>query len=250
MGLLKLAISRQKKSLVSYNGSATELPPFYQTNSQQLQITVVDETGDPVNPYAAVDLSASGLRAVVSAGVTGTEGDEAAELLAATYEAGWAWDAGSSSFLGSINFHTSEIDALIGGEAFDSAILEINVITGGVAETIFGHRSGATNIIINANADVGGAAAPTIVAQPQVVGTKTLQTGVGGVTIADNLVTIAGLALAGAPSNVFIWINAPAGSGPIYASFVIGSATADHFSAILSAIPPNNNYSLTYVLTF
>jgi hypothetical protein len=77
-----------------------------------------------------------------------------------------------------------------------------------------------------------------------------IQNGVGGVTLADNLFTLSGLALAGAPANVFIWINAPAGSGPIFGCFVTGSATADHFSVILSAIPAVTNYTLTYALTF
>jgi hypothetical protein len=250
MAILKLAIDRQNKTLVEVSGSFTELPPLYQTNTQQFQIQVVDPTGDPGAPYEVVDCSASELRVVLAAAVTGTEGDEAANLLAATYEAGWGWDAGLDAFTGSLNLHTAELIEFIGNNAFAAAIFEVNLITGGVSETLFGHRSGAANCTISANADIGGADAPEIIEQAQVVGTKILQDGVGNVTIVDNLVTIAGLALAGVPAHVFIFINAPSGSGFIGGCFVIGSATANQFEVILSAIPDVNTYSLTYILTF
>lgn len=251
MSLIKLAISRQTKQLVNYNGGTTSLPPLFQTNDQSFQITIVDDPVGFGSPYTPVDLSAAGLRVVISQRVTGQEGDEAENLLAATYEAGWAWDAINSCFTGSLNLHTSEIAGFLLNKSFAQAFFEINAVTGGVAETIYGHRSGQENCFLQANADIGGADAPSIISQPgTVVGSKTIQDGVGGVTVVDNVVTISGLALAGAPANVFIWILAPSGSPPIWGNFVIGSSTADHFSVILGAIPENNNYKVLYIITF
>lgn len=250
MGLLKLAIDRQSKSLVSFNGSATALPPFYELNTQPFRIQIVDPTGDPTDPYDVVDCSANGLRAIICQKVTGVSGDEAGHLLAATYEAGWAWDAGLEAFTGSINLNTVEIQQHIGELSHKAAILELNLMTGAVPETVFGSRTGDNNITINANGDDGGATAPSIITVDETVGTVAIQHGVGGITMADNIVTLAGLGLAGVPVNVFIWINAPAGSGFIGGNFIVGSASTAGFQVVLSAIPENNNYQLTYVLTF
>lgn len=247
MSTLKLALNEQDKTLASLSGSVTGIPGLFQTNTQALQIQVVDPDVSGIfnSTFTVQDCSANQLRVVVSDAVTGDLGDAAANLLAATLEAGFAWDVGLQAFIGNLNLMTAEVAAFIGSAASRGAILEINLVTAGVPTTLF---QGA--VTLYGNADEGGAAAPSIIADAETVGTVAIQNGVGGVTIVDNVVTVAGLALAGAPAHVFLWINAPAGSGAILANFIIGSATADHFSFVLDAIPPNNNYSVTYVLTF
>ncbi len=246
MGLLKLAIDRQTKSLVSVSGSVTS-PILYQINQQDFQIQIVDAPIAFGAGYTAVDCSAAGLRVLILDQVTGNQDDT---RLAQTLEAGWAWDSGSQAFLGTIDLNTAEMQAYLGPLGFKSAILEINLMTGGVPETVFGAKNGSVNLTINANGDDGTADPPEILTQAQITGTVAIQDGVGGVTLVDNLFTLSGLALSESPAHVFIWINAPSGSGPIYGCFVAGSATSDHFSVILSAIPANNNYSVTYALTF
>ncbi len=249
MALLKLAFDRQNKTLVSFNGSAEEIPPLYQTNVQAFRIQIVDPTGDPAAPYEVVDCAAFSLRAVLASTTTGELGDMTENLLAATYEAGWGWDAGDEAFLGSISLDTSEIAAFIGALAFKSAIIEFNLVSGSDPETVYGAINGGANITINANADEMDSVAPSAVGEAT-IGTVGIEHGVGGVTIAENVVTIAGLGLGGVPSAVLIFINAPSGSGPIFPNFIRGSASTDGFSFIMSGIPENTNYTFTYVLSF
>ena len=115
MGLLKLAIDRQNKTLVIFDGSVAAIPPLYQTNTQTFQITVVDPVnGSPYREtYTKVDCAAYGLRAVVSVGTTGATGDETSNLLAATYEAGWSWDADNLCFTGSVDCNTASLNGSI-----------------------------------------------------------------------------------------------------------------------------------------
>ncbi len=249
MGLLKLAFDRQNKALVDFNGSAVEIPPLYQTNVQSCRIQIVDPTGDPSAPYEAVDCAAFSLRAVLAAAVTGKVGDEAENLLAATYEAGWGWDAGLVAFTGSISLDTAEVAAFLGEAASKPAIFEVNLVSGGFPETVYGSISGAANIAINANADELDSTPPTLF-DAATVGTVGIVTGVGGVTIAENVVTITGLGLGAIPAVVAIWINAPSGSGPIFPNFIRGSASTAGFSFIMSGIPENNNYTFTYALSY
>ena len=58
-----------------------------------------------------------------------------------------------------------------------------------------------------------GSPAPTSLTTAQVIGTKTLQDGVGGVSIVANRVTVSGLALGGAPSiaGPLLELDEPAG---------------------------------------
>lgn len=159
MGLIKLAIDRQNKELVEFNGSAVTLPPLYQTNTQPFRIQVVDSTGDPGTPYVAVDCTGLSLRVVITGVVTG--GNDT--LLAGTLEADWSYDAVNDWFTGSVDFNTAEISTFIGANAYKAAFLEINLMDGGSPTTLFGAKSGATNAIINANGDdlLGTAPAPS-----------------------------------------------------------------------------------------
>lgn len=244
-GLLKLALDRQAKAPVEFNGSASSLPPLYQTNTQGMRIQVVDFTDDPSEPYEVVDCSASELRVVISKLVTGQLGDAAENTLASALEAAWAWDAGEEAFVGEINLLTLELAAAIGAEASGDYILEINLITGGVPTTIF-----QGTVTVFGNADENGAVAPSIIEDAETAGIFTIQDGVGGVVVDNTRVSITGLALGGAPSAVYPWVECPADSGFIGCNFEVGSASADGFSVRLSGIPPNNNYKVRYRLTF
>lgn len=245
MGLIKLAINRQTKQLVSFNGSVSSLPPFYQTNTQEFRIQIVDQAGGRFNTtYTAVDCSAGELRVILCSEVTGIPGDEASMLLAATYETGWAWDVGEQAFTGTINFATAEIQGHIGDNEFKSAILEVNLIESGVPQTVFGLSSGSSNVVIWANGDIGQTDAPSVTAPSN--GVVTIQNGVGGVTIAGNEVTLAGLGLGFTPSYWRLWIETPAGQGFIGCNYKIGSGSAAGFTAILSAVPPTTTYKLRY----
>lgn len=244
MGLLKLAIDRQNKALVSFNGSVTALPPLYQTNSQDFRIQIVDPSGGPFSTtYTAVDCSASELRVVLAVAATA----ETDSILAATYAAGWSYDAGNNWFTGTLDFNTAEIQQFIGSATHKAAVLEINLVTDSTPETVFGSKSGGTNVILNGNADEDGTTAPSVLTAPPSIGSKAIQDGVGGVTIVDNVVTVTGLGLAFTPSYFLLFINAPSGSGAITGNFVIGSGSSGGFSFVLSAIPENNNYTVTYV---
>jgi hypothetical protein len=250
MALIKIAIDRQNKTLVEYNGSVPELPPLYELNSQEFRVQVVDPTDDLSAPYEPVDCAVLAIRMVVSIAATGTQGDETENLLAAAYEAAWTWDAGDMCFNGEIDFNTAETAAYIGDAAFKTAILEVNLVIGGRLETLLSHRGGSTNFQISANCDSGGSEAPSLLAEPTITDTLPIDDSVDGIAVTDNVVEVTDLGLADTPSAVFIFINAPSGSGPIFCNLIIGSVTTDGFSFIMSGVPENDNYTFTYVLAF
>lgn len=70
----------------------------------------------------------------------------------------------------------------------------------------------------------------------------------GGVTVAANIVTVAGLTWNAAPSQVFVVVNLPAGAASIiFANVITSTITKTGFQFVLSAIPDNNNYTFTYM---
>lgn len=249
MGLIKLAINRQTKQLVSYDGSVTTLPPLYQTNTQEFRVQVVDPSGGLFNTtFTPVDVTGSQLRMVLSQVATGVSGDESSNLLAAAYAGAWAWDGTNKWFTGSLDLNTAEIALYIDQASSKTAILELNLVTGGTPETLLSHTSGAaTNVTLCANCDAASASAPSVLTTPPSIGEKAIVDGVGGVTIADNVVTVTGLALGFTPSYWLIWVNAPSGSGAIAANFIVGSGSSGGFSFVMSAIPENDDYTVTYV---
>lgn len=246
MGLLKLAFDRQRKALVSYDGSATTIPPLYQRNTQDIRITVVDSSnGSPFRPvYTPVDLSAVGLRLVIVASVTG----EADTVLAATHEAGWAWDGVNNCFNGQVDLNTAEVDSFIGSASSKAAVLEVNIVTAGVYETVFGSPDGRTNVTLSAIADDASAAAPASLGTPPTIGRLALDHGVDGVSIASNIVTVTGLGLGFTPSYFLLWIEAPSGSGFMGVNFVVGSGSSAGFDAVINAVPDDiADYKLVYI---
>lgn len=159
MGLIKLAIDRQNRKLVSFGESVTELPQLYQTNTQQFRIQIVDpETSNPFRAvYNAVDCSAMDLRLVIVGSVTG--GDDT--VIAALFEADWSYDTDNDWFTGSLELNTDEMAAFLDQVAYANAVLEINLMEGGLPTTILGSIQGSTNIVISANGDDLSASGPT-----------------------------------------------------------------------------------------
>ena len=245
MSRRKLTINRNTQSLVSVPGrtGATGLTGF-QTNETDFSVQVIDDSDTTIGQAAEiVDLSTFGMRAVLYLQATGTEGDESANTLVATYEAGWAWDVTTQSMFGTLDFHTAEIAAFLGENDLASARMEINLVKpNGRYETVL-----QIPVSLRANADIGAATAPASLAAPPTTGKVAIQNGVGGVTIADNVVTVAGLGLGFTPSDYLLFFYAPAGSGPITGDLINGSVTSDSFSFILTAIPENNNYFVRWI---
>lgn len=157
MGLVKLSIDRQNKTLVAFNGSSSELPKFFQTNEQQFRIQIVDPTDDLSAPYEALDCSGMELRLVIVDAVTG--GDDT--VLAATFEDDWAYDTDNDWFTGVVNFNTDEMTAFLENVASADAVLEINLMDGGIPTTVYGSNQGAKNITINSNGDDLTSSGPT-----------------------------------------------------------------------------------------
>jgi hypothetical protein len=245
--MLYLAFDIVNKTLVPYNGSAVALPGFYQTNLVELQLQFVTPTPGSVVPYSAVDVSGAATfpRLTIASKVTGTLGDEATYALAQAVEGAFTWDPINLWYTGVINLDTAAMSTYIGAQSSQPGVIEVDLTTGGVdPNTIF---QGTCTVF--GNADGGGA--PSVTPVNGTGGTTLLQNGVGGVTIAGRLVTVAGLVWGAVPTAVLIHIHIPAdGNGVIFGSYILGSATAAGFQFNLSGAPDNNNYMFTYIPVF
>lgn len=243
MSGLYLACNIQTKGLAGKDGSVTGLPVVYQTNSQPLRIQPVnpDVSAEFNQTFTVLDCAAKQLRVVISGKATGEEGDETEQLLAAAYEAAWAWDAALDSFTGNIDLHTAEVAAFLDEASQKTALIEINLIESGRATTIF-----QGSITIRANIDSGGSSAPSVLSPAPASFTRAMIDGADGVSIAENVVTISGLGLGFTPSNILPFMAAPAGAGAITPDYVVGSATTDAVTFVLSAIP-SSGYILTFI---
>lgn len=245
MGATKIACNRQDKlKLAPYAGSVTTLAGFFQTNTEEFLIRVVDpNVSSPIGQiFTVLDCSDSELRLVIYSFATGNEGDEAEHILAASYEAAFTWDADQNGFVGKLNLHTEEVAAYIDQAESRAAKIEINLITDGVPTTVY---QGSVTLL--ANADIGGSTAPSVLTETGGLARVTLVAG-DDVSFTDNVVTISGLGLGSAPSYFLILgVEAPDGYGPITANFVQGSGSSDGFSVVLSAVPEVDTYKLVYL---
>lgn len=124
MGLLRLFIDRQNKTLVNYNGtgSVTNLPGLFQSNVVTLQISVVDPISS-LGTYQLVDLNGFGMRVSIGDTPTGTAGGPTPLALQDTF----VWNAGGKYFQADLALNTAAIDAFIGAAAAKGAYFEVNI---------------------------------------------------------------------------------------------------------------------------
>ena len=129
MSLIKLAIDRQSRRLVTYNGSASSLPDLFQGNNQSFQIQFVDPATSGLGTYTPVDMAGTGLRVSIGATPTGTAGSPTPLAIQNT----WTWNSGANQkyFTGSIALNVAAIDSFIGTAAQATAYFEINSTSGG-----------------------------------------------------------------------------------------------------------------------
>ncbi len=133
MSALNLAIDRQNRKLVNYNGQVTAIPAVFQGNVIDLRIQVVDPTGVVSGAqYSAVALGSYGMRVAIGAEPTGTSGGPTPLALQNTF----TWNAADSSFTGSIECNTAAIDSFIGSASSRSAWFEVNLTLAGNRITI------------------------------------------------------------------------------------------------------------------
>ena len=243
--MLYLVFDLGSGSIVSYNGSDTAIPTLYQTNPVPLQIQFVTVDSTALSgSYAVYNAAANGLVVSLASKITGVEANEATYLLAQVLQAGFAWDPVNLWFTGTLNLNTIPLATFLGTNQTLPAFFEVNLTTGGVnPETVY---QGQVNVA--GNAYEPGAANPAPVAGSY--GTLGLQNGVGGVTIAGNLVTVAGLNWGSIPNAVLIGVNVPTGKGLIFGCYVPGSATLAQFQFNLSAPPDDNTYTFSYIPLF
>jgi len=152
MGLLKLAIDRQNKTLVAFNGSITSLPALFQSNVASLQISVVDPTGDLGSPYSIVDEQGASLRVAVGATPTGTAGGPTPLALQDTF----SYDSSSHWFTGTLDLNTAGVNSHIGANSSATAYFEVNLTLAGNRTTIL-----QTTFLLKAVVDELTATVPT-----------------------------------------------------------------------------------------
>lgn len=134
---IKLVINRQAKALVTFNGSASAIPPMFQSNTLDFEVSAVDPatsvTANP--PYILADLGSFGLRVAIGPTPTGTAGGPT--VLAIALPAAWSWDATNKKFIGSLALNTVDVDAYIGALPEKSATFEVNLTFGASRITLF-----------------------------------------------------------------------------------------------------------------
>jgi len=134
---IKLAIDRQSRRLVSFNGAVTQVPDLFQSNVQDFQIQIVepDSSGSAgtIGKYVAVDMAGFGLRLAIGAAPTGTSGGPTPLALQDTF----TWDSTNKWFTGSVALNVVAIDSFIGSAAQASAYIEVNSTYSGSRITMF-----------------------------------------------------------------------------------------------------------------
>jgi hypothetical protein len=243
--MLYLAIDIVNKILVSYNGSASVLPTFGQTDMVELQLQFVTPNPGNVIPYIAVDVTTDNQIPVVTMAskIQGVEADEGTYLLAQAVNAAFTWDPVNLWYTGQLNVNTTEVETLIGSAPSAPAFFEVDLTIGGIDPYCVLLPTGIT---ISATAYSTGAV-PTPVEGSY--GTFGLVAG-ANVAIAGNLVTVSGLAWGSIPNSVLIGINVPTGKGLIFACYAPGTATLAGFQFNLSAPPDDGTYTFTYIPLF
>src|SRR5947199_5993669 len=99
---LRIAIDRQNRTLVVFQGSVANLPPLFQSNTQAFIIMVVDpDPGNPLGGYVLADLNGVGLRMAIGSKPRGTAGPTPA-----TVETGWTWDPANKWYTGTLALNT------------------------------------------------------------------------------------------------------------------------------------------------
>ena len=132
MNPIKLCINRQSRELVAFNGSATDIPPLFQSNVQDFQVQIVDpDPTQPLTGFIAVDGQGWGLRMSVGGTPAGTPGQVPIAL-----QDTWTWDPTNKWFTASLALNTAAIDSYLGSMASSAAYFEINSTSGGNRTTL------------------------------------------------------------------------------------------------------------------
>jgi hypothetical protein len=130
--ILKLAIDRQNRRLVNYNGTPVDFPPLFQFNVQQLQIYPLDPPANISGAYQSVDASANGLRVAICSQPTGSTGDDTR----LTFQTSFTWNATNHYFSGELDLSAAAIATYLGTAAERSAWFEVNLMDGADPTTI------------------------------------------------------------------------------------------------------------------
>lgn len=135
---LTLVVDLQNQVLVSLNGSVTQMPDLFQSNTVSLRVQGVNPTGilfAPGNPngaYTVVDLAGFGLRASVGQQPTGSSGGPSPLALQDTFN----WDATNKWFYADLALNTTDVDNYIGSLPLKQAWFELNLTNAGNRTTI------------------------------------------------------------------------------------------------------------------
>src|SRR5688572_20414113 len=132
MPILKLAIDRQNRKLVNFNGTPIDFPPLFQFNVQQLQIYPVDPPANVNSTHSSVDAAGLGLRVAICQQPTGTTADDTR----LTFQNSFTWNAAGSYFSGELDLSAAAIATYLGTAAERSAWFEVNLMDGGEPTTI------------------------------------------------------------------------------------------------------------------
>lgn len=129
---MRVAIDRNARALVAFQGSVTQIPDLFQSNSVDFQVYVVEETGNVAPRYQLADMSNYGLRISIGTTPTGTSGGPTPVALQDTFTLNAA-----GYFEGTLAMNTAAVDALIGSSVSVGAYIEFNLTYLGTRITIY-----------------------------------------------------------------------------------------------------------------
>lgn len=149
--VLKLTIDRQNRKLVSYNGTVSQIPDLFQSNTVTLQVQVVDPAPTTLQNPTLVNMNGFGLRASVGPKPTGASGGPALLALQDTF----TYDNINLWWIGDLTLNTVAVNNYIGAADFATAWFELNLTIAGNRDTLLQQQ-----FVIRANVDEGIALIP------------------------------------------------------------------------------------------
>jgi len=161
---ITLVIDRQNRVLIQYGSAVAQLPALSQCDIINFLIQIADPPSQTLGGAPTIittaDVSGGAPRVTVAQKATSILANQPPNILAYTYEAGWAWNAGLQGFTGTLNLNTLQMQTFLAGAESGQVEFEVRFSSGGILNTIL---PGPDNrITVLANDDPGAAPPITI----------------------------------------------------------------------------------------
>lgn len=145
-----LSVDDQAQTLVSFGGSLAAWPNLFQGDTRDIQIQILQPTGNPVSPYSIPNLA--GYVLYVTMGATPNGGGTQTIYVGPI---ALTWNAALIAFTGMLNLTGSNLATAIGANASVAATAELNLSNAGIPQGIY-----QNTMVILAPENPGGVVVP------------------------------------------------------------------------------------------